>query len=118
MKTFSCFWTDKLSAEINKATPKQGYPMSLVGADRQIVIAAVNQGIDSHLEACFVPDRGDRFSMRTPLGIRGRISGPRLECMVSPESLPVLVRRLMESEDEEAESLASSICQSLDIELI
>ena len=41
-----------------------------------------------------------------------------LECKVSPESLPVLVRRLLESGDEEAESLASSICQTLDIELI
>jgi hypothetical protein len=117
-KTFSCFWTDKLGAEIAKAAPKQGYPMSLVGEDRQIVIAAVNQGIDSHLEACFVPDRDDGFKMQTPPGIRSKISGPRLECMISPKTLPVLVRRLMESGDEQAESLASSICQTLDLELI
>ena len=56
--------------------------MSLVGEDRQTVIAAVNQGIDAHLEACFVPARGDRFQMQTPPGIRGRISGPLLECNV------------------------------------
>ena len=117
-KLFSCFWTDELGTEIAKAVPKQGYPMSLADEDRQIVIAAVNQGIDSHLEACFVPDRGDRFTMRTPPGTRGKISGPRLECMLSPESLPVLVRRLMESGDDQAESLASSICQTLDIELV
>ena len=45
-------------------------------------------------------------------------SGPRLECKVSPKSLPVLVRRLMESDDEGAESLASDICQTLEIEII
>ncbi len=92
--------------------------MSLVGEDRQVIIAAVNQGIDSHLEACFVPARGDNFRLRTPPGIRSKISGPRLECRVSPESLPVLVRRLLESDDERAVSLASSICETLSIELI
>jgi hypothetical protein len=92
--------------------------MSLVAEDHQKVIAAVNQGIDAYPEACFVPRRGDSFKFQTPKGIRGRISGPRLECKVSPESLPVLIRRLMESGDEQAESLASSICQTLEIELI
>ena len=118
MKTFSFFWTEKLGGAIAKAAPNAGYPMSLVGEDQQPVIAAVNQGIDSRLEACFVPARGDRFRFRTPAGIRGRISGPRLECQVSPRSLPVLIRRLMESGDEAAEALASSICQTLEIELI
>jgi len=92
--------------------------MSLVAEDHQRVIAVVNQGIDAYLEACFVLDRGDSFRLQTPRGIRGRISGTRLECKVSPMSLPVLVRRLMESDDERAESLASDICQTLDIELI
>jgi hypothetical protein len=118
MKTFSFIWNHKLRTAIAEAAPKAGYPMSLVGEDQQSVIAAVNQGIDSHLEACFVPARGDRFRLRTPQGIRGRICGPRLECHVSPQSLLVLVRRLMESGDDAAESLASSICQTLDIELI
>jgi hypothetical protein len=92
--------------------------MSLVAEDRQRVIAAVNQGIDAYLEVCFVPGRGDSFRLKTPPGIRGRISGARLECKVSPKSLPVLVRRLLESNDERAESLASDICQTLAIELI
>ena len=118
MKTFSFLWTAKLGAAIGKAAPKAGYHMSLVAEDRQKVIAAVNQGIDAHLEACFVPDRGDSFRLQTPPGIRGRISGPRLECKVSPKSLPVLIRRLVESGDEQAESLASSMCQTLEIELI
>src|SRR6266481_4083983 len=118
MKTFSFIWTDKLCGAIAKAAPKAGYAMSLVGEDQQPVIAAVNQGIDSRLEACFVPARGDCFKFQTPEGIRGRISGTRLECKVSPRSLPVLIRRLMESGNEAAEALASSICQTLDIELI
>jgi len=118
MKQFSFLWTDQLGVAIAKAAPKRGYSMSLVGEDQPTVIAAVNQGIDSHLEACYVPARGDSFRLRTPPGIRGRISGPRLECRASAQSLPVLIRRLMESEDEQAESLASSICQTLKIELI
>ncbi len=118
MKTFSFIWTDRLGVAIAKAVPNAGYPMSLVGEDQPPIIAAVHQGIDSHLEACFVPALGDRFRFRTPAGIRGKISGPRLECQVSQQSLPVLLRRLMESGDEAAESLASSICQTLEIELI
>jgi len=87
MKTFSFIWTDKLCGAIAKAAPKAGNAMSLVGNDQQPVIAAVNQGIDSRLEACFVPARGDRFMFQTPEGIRGKISGTRLECKVSPQSL-------------------------------
>jgi len=117
VKTFSFLWTAKLRAAIGKAAPKAGYHMSLVAEDRQKVIAAVNQCIDAYLEACF-PERGDSFRLETPQSIRGKISGPRLECKVSPKSLPVLVRRLMESDDEKAESLASDICQTLKIELI
>ena len=118
MPTFSFGWSDPLGEAITRAAPPSGYIMSLVGADRHRVIAAVNQGIDSYLEACFVPDRGDRYETKTPPGIHGIISGPRLECTVSPKSLPVLVRRLIESGDDEAESLASSICSTLDIELV
>ena len=118
MKTFSFLWTAKLGDAIGKAAPKRGYHMSLVADDRHRVIAAVNQGIDAYLEACFVPGRGDSFRLETPQGIRGKLSGPRLECKVSPKSLPVLVRRLMESDDGGAESLASDICQTLTIELI
>jgi len=118
VKTFSLLWTDKLGAAIGKAAPKAGYHMSLVAEDHQTVIAAVNQGIDAYLEACYVPGRGDSFRLQTPPGIRGRISGPRLACLVSVKSLPVLIRRLMESGDEQAESLASNMCQTLEIELI
>ena len=66
--------------------------------------AAVNVGIDSHLEAiAFVETRGE-YGRR------------RFE--IEPNTLHVLIRRLMESGEENAESLASSICTTLDIELI
>jgi hypothetical protein len=117
-KVFSAAWSDKLGAAIAAAAPKQGYRMSLVGEDSRKVITAVNQGIDAHLEACFVPDRGDRFISNTSQGIPGKMSCARLDCEVSPQSLVTLVRRLMNSGDPAAESLASSICQTLGIELV
>ena len=117
-KTFIAIWTKKLGAAIAQAAPPTAYSMSLVGEDCQSVVAAVNQGIDAHLEACFVPDRGDRFRFQPQPGIPGRISGARLECAVSPQSLVVLLRRLMESGNADAEALAASICQSLGIELV
>jgi hypothetical protein len=129
MKTFSFGWSEQLGEAIARAAPRRGYPMSLVGEELQAAIDAVNQGIDSRLEACFVPARGDCFkpgersfiaTHNTPFWKKGnRVVHTRtLECTVSPESLPVLLRRLMESGDEAAESLASGICETLDIELI
>jgi hypothetical protein len=82
--------------------------MTLTGTESPAVIDAVNQGIDSRLEACFVPDRGDSYN---------RV-GRRLECEVSKESLPVLIRRLLEADGEEGLMLASAICETLEIELI
>lgn len=104
---FTACWSDKLGAAI-KEQSKGLYPMALTKTEAECVKAAVNKGIDSHLEACFMPDRGDSYVW----------NGHRMECEVSPESLPVLVRRLMESGNEAAESLASCICEVLDIELI
>lgn len=68
------------------------------GSEADALIAAVNQGIDSHLEACFIRERGDRFI----------VSSGRINCSISPESLPVVIRRLHEG-DEHAESLASTM---------
>ena len=76
--------------------------MELVGEDREAVRNAVNQCIDSHLEACFVPARGDVF---TP--------AHKLLCKVSRPSMLVLCRRLMETD--EGSSLVSSIASTLDI---
>ena len=118
LKTYSAVWSEELGAAVAAAAPKRGYQMSLAGEDCRAVTDAVNQGIDAHLEACFIPDRGDSFRFQTPAGIHGRICGPRLECLLSPDSLPVLVRRLMESGNDTAQSLASSICQTLGIEVL
>lgn len=131
MKTaFSAYWSDKLKAALVDRC-KAPFPMSLTcQGEISAVFDAVNQGIDSHLQACFVPDRGDEFRKGSRT-ITAQTDCPgfwkagdevviarTLECIVSPESLPVLIRRLMESGDESGESLASSICGCLGIELI
>lgn len=84
------------------------YNMDLIGEDAHVIMDAVNQGIDSHLEACFCPDRGDAYIW----------SGGRLYCLVSAESMPVLLRRLSEFDSEAAMSLRSSILETLGIEEI
>ena len=88
------------------------YPMSLTGRDEmQAVVTVVNQGIDSHLEACFCPDRGDRYEG----GQRNAgkyVLCRTLDCAVSVESLPVLLRRLCEGADA-GQSLASDILMTL-----
>jgi len=86
-----------------------------VGEDIDSVMKAVNQGIDSHLEACFVPDRGDSYE-HGDRRVKDMIITQTLKCKVSKESLPVLIRRLFESEDENSNNLASNILSSLDIE--
>ena len=78
--------------------------MSLTADDLKTISAAVNKGIDSRLEACFVPERGDKQI------------GNKL--IFSPESLIVLIRRLLESGEIEQMELASSICFTLEVELI
>jgi hypothetical protein len=83
---------------VRKAMNGQPFTMSLTDEDDiRAVVAAVNEGIDGHLEACYCPDRGDRYD-----GGKRRagklILCRTLECVVSPESLPVLLRRLCESE--------------------
>ena len=114
METFSLMWSKDLKTAIINASDGEHYQMSLVSDDAQAVEAAVNQGIDAHLEACFIPDRGDSYEWKQDKSW----CIARLHCHVSPESLTVLVRRLLESGNEEAEMLASSICDTLDIELI
>ena len=114
-KVFTVAWSAELGVALAAAAPKEGYQMSLVGKDCQAVIAAVNAGIDAHLEACFLPERGDRYNFTAT---EGQLSAGRLECAVSPESLAALVRRLLEAGDPDADSLAASICQTLGIELV
>jgi hypothetical protein len=85
---------------IRSAMNELPFVMDLSRTDAETVQRAVNQGIDSCLEACFVPDRGDSFDY----------VGGKLCCYVSVESLPVLLRRLCEDfEDDNASCLADSI---------
>ena len=81
-----------------------GYTMENLSQEEWTpIVEAVNQGIDAHLEA---------FTRSTfEAGTRGF-------CLVHPEELHILCRRLGESGDEEAESLRGCILQTLDIEEI
>lgn len=102
---FSAMWTDKLGAEI-KARSLEPYSLEFHAHSEDFAAfqAAVAQGIDAHLEAIFFE--------------QGRGACGRARFVVEPASLPVLVRRLMESGDDNAESLASGICETLNIELV
>ena len=115
--TFSAMWSSQLGAAIVELAPA-AFPMSLTGEDCKSVVACVNQRIDSYLEACFVPARGDSFQVVSESRLGGRITSRRLNASLSAESLAVLVRRLLESDNPSANSLASAICASLGIELV
>jgi len=76
------------------------FGMSLVGSEAAAVVDAVNKGIDSHLEACSVKGR-DTYE----------VEENRLCCVVSAESLPVLLRRLFEADP--CSDIGSGILTSL-----
>ena len=105
---------------VRKVAGTSPYPMSLAGKAALWVQKAVNIGIDSHLEACFVPDRGDSYKEGVRK-VKGVIVQRTLECRVSPESLPVLLRRLFELElesDQDGDSparLASDLLSTIGI---
>jgi hypothetical protein len=88
-------------ADVRKAMKCEPLTMRVVGHQRTAFAAAVNLGIDARLQVCFSPDRGDKFN-----GATGR-------AVISIESLPVLIRRLYEADDEHANSLAAGIMQTL-----
>lgn len=88
------------------------YVMQMVGEDLEIVKKAVNIGIDAHLEACYVPELGDRYEFKTTT-VKGRVTATKLDCHVSKQSLPVLVRRLFEMDNERAWQLGRDIIDSL-----
>jgi hypothetical protein len=93
------------------------YKMSLVGAETDAVVAAVNQGIDAHLEACSIKEQGDVYK-RGVRKIAGKVVQQTLECKVSPKSLPTLLRRLTEPEhkpDDVGISLVEGVLTTLGI---
>ena len=103
---------------VRKAMGGQTYTMSLTDTNEiRAVVDAVNIGIDSHLEACFCRERGDRYAGGKRTAGKHVLCGT-LECAVSVESLPVLVRRLFELDADErvadaAMSLAGDILMTL-----
>lgn len=93
---------------VREANGDEPFTMSLTSAEEiAAVIAAVNQGIDAHLEACNCPERGDSFEPGQRTTRSGKVVTSTMECSVSTESLPVLLRRLFE--DDPCSSLASSM---------
>ena len=98
---------------VQDAMNDEPFTMSLTDTDEiKAVIDAVNQGIDAHLEACFCPDRGDRYDGGKRKA--GKLVICRtLECVVSVESLPVLLRRLCELDDSAGLRLAGDILMVL-----
>jgi hypothetical protein len=101
---------------VRKAMANEPFTMSLTDPDEiHAVIESVNDGIDSHLEACFCPERGDRFQGGKRKAGKLVLCGC-LDCSVSPESLPTLLRRLCESDKEAGNRLAGDILMVLGID--
>lgn len=100
---------------VREAMGGEPFTMSLTGDDIEAVVEAVNQGIDSHLEACYCPDRGDRYESGRRMAER-TVLCRTLECSISSESLPVLLRRLFDAGSEAAMTLASDILTTLGID--
>ncbi|MCP4166020.1 MAG: hypothetical protein GY759_09030 [Chloroflexi bacterium] len=91
---------DVTYADVIAACDGDPYTMSLVGGDAKALVHAVNMGIDSHLEACSMPDRGDSYVNNDRM-IGDKVVARAIDCVVSPESLPVLLRRLFEDMPDE-----------------
>lgn len=91
-------------SEIKDAVKDEEFTMTLSSHDLQVFKTAVNQGIDSRLQACWVPARGDLIQP----GSNGRV-----KITLSKDSLPVLLRRLFENGGDTETSLASDIMASL-----
>ena len=76
------------------------YPMRLMGDDLDTVAEIVNQGIDSHLEAVFTTQDGNHITIE------------------DIKSMRCFLRRCNESDDENAQNLASCIMETLGYEWI
>jgi hypothetical protein len=102
MKTYTYGMTpiDVIKTAIEEQTEE--FTMELVGNEREMMTGIINQGIDSHLEAFTSSDFKD--------------NGHRLFCKVSAPDMLVLLRRLTESDSEDAMSLRTSILDTYEIE--
>ncbi len=92
---------DVIRAAARKQCP-DGYPMTIRSkVEWKAIAAAWNQGIDSHLEA---------------LTERSTANASTGAVNVHPDELHVLLRRLVDAEEEEATGLRVDILSTLDIE--
>lgn len=91
-------------AVLTKAINGERFPMTLVGSEAALMVKLVEMGIDSHLEA---------FTESKFTGNERRIV-----CDVGPKDMLVLLRRLNESDSDDAMSLRSGILTVLEIEEI
>ena len=115
--SFSAYYTDKLGEEIKKRVLDQcpdGYEMTFLNSSKDLIsiVNAWNHGIDSYLEALTAR------SLYFPCNPRDYSNMSRSMFIIHPEELHVLIRRLLEDDDENANSLASDICSTLGIELV
>jgi hypothetical protein len=94
-------------SQVQEAHPEP-YEMEMHGNDAVVLAQAILVGIDSHLEACFVKERGDQCLSQQVAHI-ATLNGEKviapycnhpnfLKLVISPKSLPVLIRRLCELE--------------------
>lgn len=107
----------KITRSMIENSMSKPYTMSFLegSSEFNFFVQCMNMGIDSYLEACYVPDRGDSIRiMKTPVG-------NRVYCVISKESMPTLLRRLTEdvvyhpeeTMDFLGETLAADILESL-----
>jgi hypothetical protein len=84
----------------------ENFTMSLTGREAEVVVKAVNMGIDSRLQACYFPNNGDSYlpgersikatnSSKWLVGTK-LVLTHTLECNITPNSLCILLRRLFE----------------------
>lgn len=85
------------------------YQMDLVGEDIDLVVSAVNQGIDAYLQAI---TQSEFEFYKSKFGTR------RLRCTLKGKDIGVLIRRLLESEDEYAYDLAQDMAGTLGYEYV
>lgn len=117
---------------IIQACGGENYTMSLTGRDAEVVVKAVNIGIDSRLQGCYLPANGDSYlpgdrsivakgSTRWKDGTK-LVLAHTIECNITPDSLCVLLRRLFDDmkytgEDDDdadvADTLAGDILTNL-----
>jgi len=81
------------------------YSMMLTASDETLVCEIINQGIDSHLEAVLFDDKGIR-------------DGKRCIDIRDSDSMRCFLRRLIETDNEDANDLASCIMQTLEYEWV